>query len=167
MTRKNYVVALAFEPRPEDGVLSCCPGPHAHDVTCLSRDPERVVLMEKRRPVWMRDLLNGPGGAVEDGESDEAALVREFREETGAETDPSDWQVRLVLVSSWVRVAVGVTFREVSVRTTTDEPVYWCEVHPDAGLVRRWVSNLRWIVPLVLDRNMAWPLVLAFREVPG
>lgn len=67
-------------------------------------DPDRthVLVIEKNRPAWQVGKLNFPGGKIEDGETPEEAIVREFREETGVETDltPGDD------VPTWVRVGV-------------------------------------------------------------
>jgi 8-oxo-dGTP diphosphatase len=44
-----------------------------------------ILLIRRRRPPW-QDMWALPGGFVEIGESCEAAVVREFREETGVRT---------------------------------------------------------------------------------
>lgn len=51
-----------------------------------------VVLIEKKRPVWLAGLLNGVGGKIEEGEEPIEAMVREFREETGVEVDGEQWK---------------------------------------------------------------------------
>lgn len=46
---------------------------------------DEVLLIQKKRPDWQAGLLNGVGGHVEEGESVQQAMVREFREETGVD----------------------------------------------------------------------------------
>jgi 8-oxo-dGTP pyrophosphatase MutT (NUDIX family) len=58
---KRYVLGFAFTP-----------------------DLSRVVLMRKARPEWQSGLLNGIGGHIEFAEASLVAMVREFREEAGA-----------------------------------------------------------------------------------
>ena len=90
---------------------------------CFTPDRERVVLLRKTHPTWQAGRFNGPGGKIEDGEMEEEALAREFLEETGMATLPSDWEVRLrVYGGSW-NVAYGVLFRTPIVETRTDERV--------------------------------------------
>lgn len=52
---------------------------------------ENVALIRKNRPDWQRGLLNGIGGHVEPGESFNAAMVREFQEESGVGTICAEW----------------------------------------------------------------------------
>jgi 8-oxo-dGTP diphosphatase len=44
---------------------------------------DQVALVRERYATWDREYWNTPSGAVEPGESPEAAAVRELREETG------------------------------------------------------------------------------------
>ena len=55
---------------------------------------DNVVLIEKQRPDWQKGKLNGVGGAIQEGESDLDAMVREFKEEVGAD------------VRNWVQYAI-------------------------------------------------------------
>lgn len=50
---------------------------------CYIRDGGRVLLQLKAEGRFGGGLWNGPGGKLQDGESPEAATVREVREETG------------------------------------------------------------------------------------
>jgi 8-oxo-dGTP pyrophosphatase MutT (NUDIX family) len=43
----------------------------------------KVVLIRKNKPDWMAGKFNAPGGHVEEGETFETAVDREFSEETG------------------------------------------------------------------------------------
>ncbi len=47
----------------------------------FDRDKKNVLLVRKKRPVWMRGMLNGIGGKVEDGETPWDAMGREYYEE--------------------------------------------------------------------------------------
>jgi 8-oxo-dGTP diphosphatase len=57
---------------------------------CFNQSLNKVVLIRKRKPEWQSGRLNGVGGHVEPGETTLAAMVREFREETGWQ-DPPGW----------------------------------------------------------------------------
>lgn len=53
----------------------------------FSRDKQKLVLINKLRPTWQAGKLNGVGGKIEpEDQSPNAAMIREFKEETGVET---------------------------------------------------------------------------------
>lgn len=52
---------------------------------CFNPSLDKVVLIRKNRPDWQLGKLNGVGGHVKPGETTQAAMTREFREETGWE----------------------------------------------------------------------------------
>ena len=51
----------------------------------------KVLLLEKEKPIEQKGLLNGIGGKVELNEDDLEAIIREFFEETGIQTVDQDW----------------------------------------------------------------------------
>lgn len=55
-------------------------------------DGTSVALIHKSHPEWQAGRWNGIGGSVEVGEQPLAAMVREFEEETGIQTDPVQWR---------------------------------------------------------------------------
>ncbi len=57
----------------------------------------QVALVRKCKPEWQKGLLNGVGGQIEDQETPNECMAREFMEECGKRTDPDDW----------IRFAVG------------------------------------------------------------
>lgn len=63
----------------------------------FNSDRSRVLLIEKNRPAWQAGKLNGVGGKLEDGEDPNFAMAREFREETGIDTEAQDWALRLFI----------------------------------------------------------------------
>ena len=52
----------------------------------------RILLQQRARGRSMAGLWEFPGGKVEEGETAEAALVREIEEELGVQLDPTDLQ---------------------------------------------------------------------------
>ena len=54
-------------------------------VACIAFDGKRVFIAHRNPGGQMGDRWEFPGGKVEDGETDEDAIVREFREEFGVE----------------------------------------------------------------------------------
>lgn len=52
-----------------------------------------VVLIEKQKPDFMKGKLNGIGGKLKVNEPIREGMCREFKEETGIETQPEDWTI--------------------------------------------------------------------------
>jgi len=108
----------------------------------------RVALIRKNRPEWQAGLLNGIGGHVEPGEAPDAAMVREFEEETGRRV--GGWDLFLVMDFPGARIhfyrtQIGTAIMD-GLRTTTDEVVCKLDAR-DLGQVGV-IPNLRWLVPL-------------------
>lgn len=83
-----------------------------------------IVLIEKKRPASQKGKLNGIGGKINDDESDEEAMIREFDEETGVII--INWTKFLILKGKDYEV---VFYRAISdsvldVNTRTDEEVF-------------------------------------------
>jgi 8-oxo-dGTP diphosphatase len=119
---------------------------------CFSEDNQRVVMIKKERPDWQKGCLNGVGGKIEK-ETAIQAMIREFEEETGVKTKPSDWQQFAKMRGSDWTVQYFRCFNTSyvdSVKTTTDEQVVVSEVSFDM-LSDVGVSNVHWLVGLALD----------------
>lgn len=132
----------------------------------VSKDRQSVALICKTKPEWMRGLLNGIGGKVEDGEAPRVAMAREFREETGYETDAAQWDNMGTVVFSggeihcYRMIAPFSPYKNV-LRSPTEEPVGWFflrELH-----LKRVVDNVRWLAELAASRNA----IVAFRVMTG
>jgi 8-oxo-dGTP diphosphatase len=122
----------------------------------FSPDRSRVLLIRKRRPAWQAGKLNGVGGKIEPGETPIEAMRREFREE--AALDIAGWQQVLRLTGpDWV----GHFFRAVgdidAAYAVTDEQL---ERHPTASLPPDTIPNLRWMIPMLLDDDVAEEIYL-------
>jgi 8-oxo-dGTP diphosphatase len=114
-----------------------------------------VALVRKNRPAWQAGKLNGIGGHVEADESPIAAIVREFREETGVETTEAQWLPVCVLSGNDFKVHFFRTMNPLSgIKTTTDEEIVVIPV--DEVTVHNAIPNLTWLIPmsksLVFDR---------------
>jgi 8-oxo-dGTP diphosphatase len=58
----------------------------------FDKTKKHVVLIEKQKPDWQKGSLNGVGGKVETyDENIYAAMAREFKEETGVDTNKEEW----------------------------------------------------------------------------
>jgi 8-oxo-dGTP diphosphatase len=118
-----------------------------------------VLLIEKTRPSWQQGLLNGAGGKIESHDaSPVAAMVREFKEETGLHSMPEQWR-RVVQMEGldWVvhvfSIDVSDDLMELNGRgTDTDEKVRVITVDQlyDAPVI----SNLPWLIGMCLDEQM-------------
>lgn len=114
----------------------------------FDNERRRVVLIRKLRPHWQKGCLNGVGGKIEGIEAASEAMVREFKEETGAIV--YNWNYVAVLQGSDFVVHVfsaADTDALMSARTMTDESVVVLEVNK---LLERndVISNLHWLIPL-------------------
>jgi len=126
----------------------------------FSPDRKRVLLIRKNRPAWQAGKLNGIGGKIEPGETPREAARREFREETGLDLPESAFTHLLTLGgpddfgsgAPWE----GYFFRAFGTiddaQSLTDEAV---EIHPTNPLPADTIPNLHWIIPLLLDDEVA------------
>jgi 8-oxo-dGTP diphosphatase len=110
-----------------------------------------VALIRKNRPDWQKGYLNGIGGKVEENESIQEAMRREFFEETGCVL--YDWESigemegDNFIVYVFKRAAMTLH----GVKTMTDEEVI--KVKVDEIYLRRneMISNIPWLIYACLD----------------
>ena len=113
-----------------------------------------VALVRKTKPSWQVGKLNGIGGKVEPGETEYAAMVREFKEETGVEI--TDWTPVAVLHCGDATIHFYRSFSgdSVGLSSVTDETVVWTFVDDAANNPQDYIPNLRWLVPMAADNDL-------------
>jgi 8-oxo-dGTP diphosphatase len=118
---------------------------------------QAVVLIQKTKPEWQAGKWNGVGGKIEPtDESKEAAMSREFEEETGVSVESSSWQPFLTLCDEAKTWAVHF-FRAFaphnkvfSVKTMTEEVVqtFWLHSLPTPS-----ITNIKWLIQMALSMD--------------
>ena len=133
--------------------------PALHYVLALLFTPDRrrVVLMRKTRPAWQAGRVNALGGKLAPAESPAAAAEREVREEAGVHVPAAAWEEFLVWDDAVYRMHVVRAVHEAAAgaRTAEDQEVFLAEVD---ALPAELIDNLRWLVPLALDRDVGVPV---------
>jgi 8-oxo-dGTP pyrophosphatase MutT (NUDIX family) len=139
------------------------------------------LLHKAKGPKYLIDRWNGPGGKVQQGESYDEAMVREWREETGMDTDCSHWEQFVHLTSesavhpfsstSTVRFYRAFVDEEEFAlpRTTETEEVFKWPLSglPEAHAVHRLARNLPVLLALALDQSgIVLPVALKDLEEP-
>ena len=129
-----------------------------------SMDGRRVVLMRRSRPAWQAGRVNALGGGIIDGETPASAARREVREECGV--DVPEWTEVLVWEDAEYRMHVMRAFSEraAEARTMEDQEVFLADVNV---LPANVIDNLRWLVPLALDRDVAMPIEVRSAAAEG
>ena len=130
----------------------------------FSPDREQVVLMERTRPAWQAGRVNALGGKVAPDETPTLAVRREVREEAGV--DVASWDELLVWHDPAYRMHVFRAFdaAALAARTCEDQRVVLAPARALPGTV---IDNLRWLVPLALDRDVAAPVVVRSADPAG
>ena len=114
-------------------------------------DLNRVILIEKTRPLWQRGKLNGVGGKALDGETLLNCQIREFEEETGVRIE--DWEEFAALEGEDYYVGVFRARNSIAAwkcKSTTDEEVGCYNTH---DLPKNCVSNLYWLIPMAINQQ--------------
>jgi 8-oxo-dGTP diphosphatase len=113
-----------------------------------------VVLIKKQKPVWQKNLLNGVGGKIEEGENQLEAMMREFEEETNVITKPEYWSPFCEMNGKDFNVYCWKAFNDISyweAKTMEKEVVYKISISDLPEFPH--VSNLDWLIYLALDFN--------------
>lgn len=128
-----------------------------------------VALIRKDRPEWQAGFLNGIGGKLEKDETPLEAMIRECKEEAGRYVGP--WEHFLTLEGTTARVFCFAVYDEdeehiwkLTQQPGESEPI---EVHNMANLNSggsfNTVPNLKWIVPLMMQRaKYSQPVTIHF-----
>lgn len=108
----------------------------------FSRYGNKVALIRKIKPEWQAGKLNGIGGKIENEEYAYDAMVREFREETGVQTNNQDWELTTTLRSNTWTMYVFKAFLEPedfrAIRTIEEEVV---EIHDVGNLFAEMIEG--------------------------
>jgi len=117
-------------------------------------DKQAVVLIRKNKPEWQAGLLNGVGGKIEPGESPLDAVVREFKEETGVDTDPEDWRnFCLIRGEGWKVFCYAIQSDEAYQKAVTIE-AEWVVKHYISELDEsECISNIGWLLRLATEER--------------
>ena len=119
----------------------------------FDEDFSEVILVRKKTQDWQHNLLNGPGGKVEEGESSLEAMEREFEEETGLKINTWKFILYMGEPDIWnVDVFAAITNKDYLYKATSMdyEPIV---IMPVKEVLSRIdiVENLSWIIPLCKD----------------
>lgn len=120
-------------------------------------DRQRVVLMRRSRPEWQAGRVNALGGKLLPGESAAAAASREVLEEAGVQVPEREWRETVVWRDPVYRMHVLAAFHPAArmARTAEDQEVFLAGVR---DLPEEAIENLRWLIPLALDKDVELPL---------
>ena len=99
--------------------------------------------MRRRRPAWQAGRLNALGGKLMQGEGAATAARREVLVWDDAEYV--------------MHVMRGESERASEARTMEDQEVFLADVN---ALPHNVIDNLRWLVPLALDGDVAFPIMV-------
>lgn len=111
-------------------------------------DLKSVALILKKRPKWQEGRFNGIGGKIEVGETREAAMSREYYEETGVKIHSDNWAPFGWMGGVDWSCQLFASYSNEVPYTTTDEEVMVFDVD---SLPENKISNVAWLVPLARD----------------
>ncbi len=109
----------------------------------------KVLLIKKERPDWMKGRWNGIGGKLEDGETPSDAMYREANEETG-ERYVFEHVLTFVCPGGTIYVfAAYMKARIIPYKQIEDEELRVFNANELPYTIM--MSNLKWVIPLCLS----------------
>lgn len=116
----------------------------------FSKGGHKVTLIHKKRPSWQSGLFNGVGGKIEENETPNQAMQREFIEETGVLI--TDWELYATIQSENWEVYFFKAFSDdiYKVTTVTDESVFVIDTNSIFNY--DCIENLYWLIPMARDK---------------
>ncbi len=122
----------------------------------------KVVLIEKIKPDWQKGKINGIGGKLEgdelpivwrtESETYGTSMAREFKEETGIETKPDDWECFCTYSGKDWHMNIFRAFGDVTkAKTMEAEKVLVADVN---FLPLNVVNNIRFLIPMALQEDI-------------
>lgn len=131
----------------------------------FSKNAGHLVLIKKINPSWQYGLFNGVGGKVEANELSVDAMVREFIEETGVTIHKADWTCYAKIYRPHcydVDVYFAHSDLAFSAKTIEQEQVHIIKL---SELPSNIIPNLRWLIPLALDKQADFSTPVLLQEV--
>jgi len=113
-----------------------------------------VYLIEKKRPEWQKEMFNGFGGKIEEGESPLEAIKREASEEL-SNSDTFHYMHCFTMICNFGVVWVyKVSTNCDEVISLEDEQGSWFDVK---SLPEMSIPNIRWMIAM-MDSSIKFPL---------
>lgn len=132
-----------------------------------------VCLIQKRKPAWQAGKWNGVGGKIKNNEFALDAMIREFKEETGVQTENKDWRYFGAMVGDdWECYLFTGMLPVGAVPTTiTDEVVGMFSSALFARMQHECISNVQALISLALmgndDGNKPPVTLIDYRAITG
>lgn len=121
-------------------------------------DLSRIVLIKKIKPEWQKGKYNLPGGKTEVGETPYDCISREFFEETGLVTLPSEWShIGVIRNLSNKKDAYAVDYLttiisgDQEISNDTEEKARWFRLGSYSLRIAPLISNLDWLIPFAIN----------------
>jgi len=119
----------------------------------FSYDLKKVALIQKTKPAWQAGRYNAIGGKIEEGETPQQAMRREFIEETGVDIAEKHWENFVFLEGKdWSCHFFRAWGDPTLCETKTEESVKVFDVRQIKLMNRpQLIGNIPWLLPLALD----------------
>jgi len=133
----------------------------------FSNDARKVVLIKKINPQWQYGLFNGVGGKIEANELSVDAMVREFEEEAGVLIAREQWCCYAKIHRPHcydLDVYFAHSELAFNVRTMEEEQI---QIFDTQALPVNLIPNLKWLIPMALDKQADFSNPVLIQEVDG
>lgn len=124
----------------------------------FSPNGKEVLLQLKNRPKWQEGKYNFPGGKVEEDETIQRCIVREFKEECGIYIEPGRWYYQGMFSGNeelyngggdyQVHIFVTQIKNDEKPFANEDQPINW---FLNNSIPDNSIPNLHWIISLILN----------------